>query len=137
MRIINWLVHRNMRNAANELAKWAFELFQALRTAQPNIGERETFRQMLDQRGRFPGGDADREKVLDRYGSSIHGLCYFIGLNSSLMKDMMVSRCIQYTQYIDLALERYGVNPVSPALRREYFEKLRLPIEAVEENRLK
>ncbi|OGX33583.1 MAG: hypothetical protein A3I43_01300 [Omnitrophica WOR_2 bacterium RIFCSPLOWO2_02_FULL_50_19] len=136
MGIINWLIHRNMLNAANELAKWAFELFQSLRAAQPNIDDRETFRQMLDQRGRFPGGAADREKVLDRYGSSLHGLCYFIGLNSPLMKGMMISRCIQYTQYVDRALEKYGANPLPVSLKREYFEKLRLPVDAAEENRL-
>jgi hypothetical protein len=83
-----------------------------------------------------PGGDADREKVLDRYGSSLHGLCYFIGLNSSPMKGMMVSRCIQFTEYIDLALKEHGAKSLPVEMKKDYFEKLRLPVDAAEESRL-
>lgn len=110
---------------------WAIESYKAMCRDTPNLAEQDVFRKILDQRVLFPGGDKDREVVLDRYGSSLNGLCYYLGLNSSLMKDMMVSRCIQYTEYIDIELEKYGVHKPLDETKRRYFKTLGLPEDAV------
>jgi hypothetical protein len=136
MGIINWLVHRNMRGQAEALAKWATDSYQSIRSQDPDLADRDVFREMLDQRGRFPGGDADREKVLDRYGSSLHGLCYYLGLNSQQMKGMMVSRCVQFTEYVDIELRKNGAGEIPIETKRRYFKTLGLPEEAASESHL-
>jgi hypothetical protein len=131
MGIINWLMHRSMRARAENLAEWATHSFESVQRENPTIGQRDVFRIMLDRRVNFPGGEADREKVLDRYGSSLHGLCYYLGLNSPEMSKMMVSRCIQFTEYVDIALKDYGAAPLPPEEKKRYFQYLKLPEEAV------
>ena len=131
MGIINWLMHRNMRGQAEALAKWATESYQSVRTQNSDLSDRDVFGKMLDQRGRFSGGEKDREMVLDRYGSSLHGLCYYIGLNSQDMKRMMVSRCVQFTDYVDIELEKYGFKKPSDEIKRRYFKTLGLPANTV------
>jgi len=127
MGIVNWLMHRSMKGHAEALAKWASESYQAVRTQNPELAERNVFRKMLDQRGRFPGGEKDREIVLDRYGSSLNGLCYYLGLNSQHMKGMMVSRCVQFTEYVDIELQKCGVERLSAETKQRYFKTLGLP----------
>ncbi len=86
---------------------------------------------MLDQKGKFPGREKARDIVLDRYGSSLNGLCYFLGLKSPLMKDMMISRCVQFTEYVDMELEKRGIGKLSDETKRKYFKTLKLPEDAV------
>lgn len=137
-------MHRSMRARAQNLAEWATHSFESVQRENPTIGQRDVFRIMLDRRVNFPGGEADetesirkflrdhREKVLDRYGSSLHGLCYYLGLNSPEMSEMMVSRCIQFTEYVDIALKDYRAAPLSPEEKKRYFQYLKLPEEAVD-----
>ncbi len=136
MGIVNWLMHRNMKNAADALVTWATDAYRSVRTAQPHLPEREVFGHMLDQNGRFPDGDKARDTVLDRYGSSIHGLCYFLGLNTQPMKGMMVSRCVQFTEYVDLELQKRGFGMPADDVKRRYFKTLGLPENAVAERHL-
>lgn len=136
MGILNSLMHRTMRKHAEDLAQWAGETYQLLRKEHPNVPERDIFAKMLDQRGRFPGGDKDRDIVVDRYGSSLNGLCYFLGLNSQQMKEMMVSRCVQYTEYVDIALQKKGFEKPTDETKRLYFKTLGLPEDAVTQSHL-
>ena len=76
------------------------------------------------------------EDTLDKYASSLNRLCYYLGLNSPLMKDMMVSRCIQYTEYIDMELEKYGIHKPLDEVKRQYFKTLGLPEGAVNKSYL-
>ncbi len=126
MGIINWLMHRSMKNQTKTLVKWATESYRSVRNQHPSLSDREVFEKMLDQRGRFPGGDRDRDIVLGRYGSSLNGLCYFLGLNSQHMKGTMVSRCMQFTEYVDLELEKHGFKKPSDETKQRYFMTLGL-----------
>lgn len=136
MGIVNWLVHRSITSAAEALVTWATDAYRSVRTAQPDLPEREVFGHMLDRRGRLPDGDKGRDTVLDRYGSSIHGLCYFLGLNAHPMKGMMVSRCLQFTEYVDLELRKRGFDGPADDVKRRYFRTLGLPENAVAESHL-
>lgn len=131
MELANQQMHYLMNNEAKSRATWAFELYQSFRAQYPELSDREVFGKMLDQRVKFPGGDKDREIVLDRYGSSLNGLCYYLGLNSTLMKDTMIFRCIQFTEYVDIELEKCGIKKPSDEIKRQYFKTLDLPEEAV------
>lgn len=136
MGIINWLMHRRMKRHAEALVKWATESYEGVRAQHPELPERDVFRKMLDQRVRFPGGDKDRETVLEKYGSSLNGLCYYLGLNSQSMGGMMVSRCVQFTEYVDIELQKRGLNTPSDETKRRYFKTLGLPESAVGESYL-
>jgi hypothetical protein len=125
-----------MKGEAEALTKWATEAYNSLRTQYPHLSEREVFGKMLDQRGKFGAGETIRTKFLDRYGTSLHGFCYFLGLNTQPMKGMMVSRCVQFTQYVDIELEKRGVTKPSDDIRRGYFQTLGLPDNAITENYL-
>lgn len=131
MGIINWLMHRGIQGRAQELAEWAMESYKSVRSANADASERDVFKKMLNQRVKFPGGEQDLEKVLDRWGSSLHGLCYYLGLHSQEMKGMMVSRCIQFTEYVDLSLKERGAKPLPPELKKEYFRILHFPEESI------
>lgn len=136
MGIINWLMHRNMRSEAEALVKWATDAYRSILAAHPELSERDVLGSMLDQRWRLPDGNKARDTVLDRYGSSIHGLCYFLGLNAQNMKGMMVSRCVQFTEYIDRELQKRGFAKPPDDVKRRYFTTLGLPEDAVTENYL-
>lgn len=136
MGIINWLMHRSMKNHAESLVKWATESYQLIHKNQPDLSERDVLRNMLDQRIRFPGGNTDREIILDRYGSSLNGLCYYLGLNSQRMKGTMVFRCVQYTEYIDIALQKKGFKKPADEIKKRYFQTLGLSENAVNESYL-
>lgn len=120
-----------MRGQAKSLTKWATESYLSVHTQNSDFSDRDIFRKMLDQRGKFPGGEKDCEAILDRYGSSIHGLCYYIGLNSRHMKGMMVLRCVQFTDYVDIELEKHGFKKPSDEIKRCYFKTLGLPANTV------
>lgn len=134
--VINWLMHYLMQNQAMSRAVWSIKSFQSFHNQYPELSDREIYGKILDQKGNFVGGARDREIVLDRYASSLNGLCYYLGLNSPLMKDMMVSRCIQYTEYVDIELEKYGIHKPSNETKRRYFKTLGLPESAVNESYL-
>lgn len=136
MGLLNWTIHRSMRRHAEEIVQWIVNTYQQLRTDHPVLPERDILAKLLDQRGRFPRGDTDRDIVLDRYGSSLNGLCYYLGLNSQLMKGMMISRCVQYTEYIDTALKKLGFGKPPDETKLGYFKTLGLPEGAVAESYL-
>ena len=128
MGIINWMVQRNMESNASELAKWAATTYYQIVASKSCASEREIFRKMLEKRGvNFDAGSDIREKFLDRYGDSVHGFCYFLGLNSPLMKGMMVSRCVQYIQCMDKYLDKFGVNSPPNEVRSGYLKTLGIP----------
>ena len=47
------------------------------------------------------------------------------------MSEMMVSRCIQFTEHVDIALKDHGAAPLPPQEKKRYFQHLKLPEEAV------
>ena len=72
MGVLNWLIHRQMRRHASILAEWAAHSYEGFREQYPDMSEREVLAKVLDSRVRFPGGAADRQLILDKYGSSIY-----------------------------------------------------------------
>jgi hypothetical protein len=134
MGFINWTMHRNMRRLAAELSKWAVESHEATRRQHPDWSDREIQRSMLDGKGiTFDVGDSSRETFLDRYGSSLNGLCYFLGLTGGPMKDATVLRCVQFTEYVDIELQKHGATKISDDIKRGYFKLLGLPEATVNE----
>jgi len=136
MGFINSLMHRNMKKEAGRRATWAADYYKKIRDQFPDVTEREVFGKMLDSRFKFPDGAKAREVVLDRYGSSLNGLCYYIGLNSPTMKGTMVLRCLQFVEYVDIELQKRGFDKPSDDVKRGYFKTLDLPETAVNETRL-
>lgn len=136
MGIINSLMHHSMANEAKNLVIWATESYNSIHAQYPELSDREIFEKALEQRGVFPGGTKDRDIVLDRYGSSLNGLCYYLGLNSQKMKGTMVFRCVQFTEYIDLEIEKRGFKKPSDNIKRGYFKTLGLPENAITETYL-
>jgi hypothetical protein len=47
------------------------------------------------------------------------------------MSGAMVSRCIQFAEYVDIALKERAVKPLPSEEKRRYFQYLKLPGEAV------
>lgn len=125
-----------MKSEAKAVVDWTMQSFQLLKAQHADSVERDIFQKLLDLRGKFPRGDIDRDIVVDRYGTSINGICYYIGLNSGLMKKQMVSRGVQFTEYIDLELNRRGFEKPSNEIKKGYFKTLGLPESAVEESYL-
>jgi len=136
MGIINWLMHRNMRKQAEDWAEWSVTAFKQVCSKHPGLSDRELYGKTLDTRVQFPDGDSARSKVLDRYGSSLHGLCYYLGLNSESMKGALVSRCLQFIEYMDIELDKRKVPKLSRELKEQYFEFLKLPVDEIGKSRL-
>jgi hypothetical protein len=136
MGLLNWFMHRSIRRSAEQLVAWASETYTVLHAQNPGMAEREVFGKLLEQRFRFPGGDRDSNSALDKFGSSMHGICYYAGLNTAQMKGMMVIRCVQFTEYVDIELKKRGFNPPPLGVKRDYFEVLGLPEDALHESYL-
>lgn len=136
MGITNWLMHRGMRRIAKKWVLWATESYQSLHAQYPNISDREIFKIALSQKIKFQNGEKDCDLILDRYGSSIYGLCYFLGLGCKSMKNSMIFRCVQFTEYVDYELEKRGFQKPSNDIKRGYFKLLDLPEDAVDEKYL-
>jgi len=133
---VNNLMHEMMEKEATSVVGWVADAYKSSRVKYPECSDREIFKKVLGQRIAFPGGERDCNIVLDRYGTSINGICYYLGLNSQIMKDTMVSRCVQFTEYIDLELENRGFKKPADDIKRSYFKRLGLPEEAVSEKHL-
>lgn len=130
-------MHRGMRSRARDLAQWGVPTFRTIKNKNPNLPDRSIYSQMLDQRVQFPGGEEAKGAVLDRYGSSLHGICYFLALNTGGMEgNTMVLRCLQFLQYLDRELKKAGAIEPAVDIRRDYFKKLALPESAVGKNHL-
>jgi len=128
---INQVMHENMKREAKNLTSWAVKSYKKIHNQHPKSRDGEIFRKMLDSRVKFPGGKKDREIILDRYGTSLYGLCYYLGLNSELMKGMMINRCLQFTEYIDIELDKHGIEKLPDSQKIQYFKTLGLPEDAV------
>jgi hypothetical protein len=50
------------------------------------------------------------------------------------MKGMMVSRCVQLTEYVDIELLKRGFQKPSDEIKQRYFKTLGLPETAVNES---
>ena len=97
---------------------------------------KDIFKIAIDNKVKYKNGEKARDLIIDRYGSSLNGLCYFLGLNSASMKGSMIFRCVQFTEYVDLELESRGFKKPSSDIKRGYFKLLDLPENAVNENYL-
>lgn len=126
MGIINWLMHRHIKNAAKDIVEWVMERYETSKIDHPEFSEREIFKKILEERGKFPGGEDACNIVLDRYGSSINGICYFMGLNSQKMRGFMVMRSIQFTECVDIELAKYGIQAPTDDIKAIYFKTLGL-----------
>lgn len=134
MGLVNCMMHRNMQKVSEELATWAVETHRLVQSRNPGVSEAEVLGGMVDTRGQFGAGATAREKFLDTFGSSRHGLCYFLGLNKLQIR--MVSRSLQFIEYMDIALAKRGIVRPPDDLRRGYLKALGLPEDAVTEGRI-
>jgi len=134
MALANWMMRRGLKKAAAEIADWAVASYVTLHSQHPELQERELFGKMLDQRLNFPGGSDAREQALDVFGSSINGICYYCGLNTAYMKQMMVIRRVQFTEYVDIELENRGFTKPLKQTKEQYFKVLGLPEDGVRES---
>ncbi len=140
MGILNWMMHKNMRKVAEQCVKTAATTYSSLRVLNPNMSEQDLRAGVLDKLGNFPV-ESRRQYVLATYGTSLHGICYAMGL-ATFGGGLIVSRCVQFTQYVDIEFERYndmefgraGFLPPATEMKRGYFKALKLPEYAVDKD---
>jgi hypothetical protein len=142
MGVLNWMMHRTMKSRAEEVVKSATTTYSALRAQNLHLAESELRARVLDALVVVESGK--RQHVLDTYGTSLHGIGYFMGIYTPPIRGMIVSRCIQFTQYVDLFFEscvdtefgRAGFTPPSREMKRGYFKALGFPEDAVDKDYL-
>ena len=134
MRIINFFMHRMLKQEAADIVTLTLKEYNTFKVTTLLTKEEDILRQVFyNIWGILSEEDLKifKEKTVQKIKiccESLHGICYLVGLDSPFGYDLQISRCLQFTYYIDMELERRGFP------RLAYHEKLRIlePLELAE-----
>jgi len=120
MGIINWFMQRNMMKEAQRLAKEVAVLYPESKSRNPNASEMESIRAIAFDNEALANMSESTRKRVEICCESIQGFCYMIALDAGRLKGLMNFRALQFTHYMDKALEAQGF----PAQSKEQKERV-------------
>ena len=108
MGIINWLMQRTMRNEANRLAKEVSKICSKAEHGKSNKYYAEFIkRNVFNEENMAIIAESSRRRI-DVCCETVQGLCYMMALDVGKLKGLMNFRSLQFTYYMDKALEAKG-----------------------------
>jgi len=132
MGIFNWLMHRSMRKEAIRLAKIVSQSYSESKQKKPNLSDKSILMEMaFDKEGLAHMPKKSRER-LEVCCETVQGFCYMMALDVGRMKGMMNFRSLQFTRYMDLALESFGLPPQTKEQKECILEAMDLCIDGWE-----
>ncbi|WP_411814338.1 hypothetical protein [Dehalococcoides mccartyi] len=128
MGIINWIVQHSMRKEANRVAKECRRLYDASKVNNPDSTESELIRKINFNDEEFYNIPENSRIRFEKCCETIQGFCYMIVLDLGKFKGWMNFRSLQFTYYMDKALESQGFPPQTKEQKGKILEVMGLRI---------
>ena len=131
MGIINWVIQRDLRSEARRWAKRVTPLYSESKSRNPNATEADVIKDMAfnmfnkEELARIPESSIRRIEICCE---TIQGFCYMMALDVGRLKGLMNLRSLQFTYYMDKALEAKGFPPQSKEQKERILEVMELRI---------
>lgn len=119
-------MQRSMMKEAQRLAKEVAVLYPESKAKNPNASEMESIRAIaFDNEALAQIPDSSRKRI-ETCCETIQGFCYMIALDAGRLKGLMNFRSLQFTYYMDKALEAQGFPPQSKEQKERILEAMEL-----------
>ena len=128
-RITTWFMLRVMKKEARRLAKEVTELYSESKSKNPSVSIIE----MAFDQDKLSSLPEDSRRRIETCCETIQGFCYMWALDYGALKGVMNFRSLQFTHYMDRALESQGFPPQSKAQKERILEAMGLKIDRWED----
>ena len=133
MGLFNWLMHRNMKKEAERIAKLVKGWYVETKEKMPNAKEEEVIVGMgFNAEGLDNMSESSKQKTI-ACCATVNGFCYMMALVIGSFKGIMTFRALQFTAYMDKALEAEGFPPQSVEQKRKILETMGYAIDRWED----
>ena len=128
MGFLNWIVQRSMLKEANKIAKECRKRYDESKAKNPNSAESEVIRKIyFDDEAFYEIPEHSRIRF-EKCCETIQGFCYMEVLDLGKFKGWMISRSLQFTYYMDKALESQGFPPQTKEQKERILEVMEMRI---------
>ncbi len=124
----HWLMQRNMSGEARRIAKEINKLYAESKSNHPDAPEKEVIMKMVFNDERLAQIPVSSRKRIEICCESIQGFCYMMALDVGRLKGLINVRSLQFTHYMDKALEAQGFPPQSKEQKERILEAMELRI---------
>ena len=121
-----------MMREARRLAKEVPRLYDASKSKNPNRPEMEIVRGMVFDDTKVAAMPEQSRKRMEICCETVQGFCYMMALDVGHLKGIMNFRSLQFTYYMDKALEIQGFPPQSKAQKERILEAMDLRVDGWE-----
>lgn len=126
MGVISWFMQRSMMKEAQRLAKEVALLYPESKSKNPDASEMEIIRAMAFDNDKLAQISESSRKRIEICCETIQGFCYMMALDVGILKGNMNFRALQFTYYMDKALEARGFPPQSKEQKERILEAMGL-----------
>ena len=135
-RIITRVVLWDLRKKAERLAREIATLYAECKAENPNAYDSEVVKRVaskvLDEE-QVPNLPEHLRKRVEICCETVQGLCYLLALDFGSLKHLMNFRSLQFTHYMDKALQSHGFPPQSKEQKERILEAMELRLDGWEE----
>lgn len=128
----NWAIQRTMSKEADRLAKEVARSYPESKSRNPYATEAEVIRDMFFDEQAFARMPEASRKRVEVCCETIQGFCYMIALDVGKLKGFMNFRSLQFTYYMDKALQAQGFPPQSKQQKERILDTMNLRIDGWE-----
>lgn len=125
----NWFMQRSMMKEARRLAKEVAELYPGSKSRNPNASEAEVIKDMAFNKEALARMPETSRKRLEICCETVQGFCYMMALDVGKLEGLMNFRSLQFTHYMDKALEAQGFSPQSKEQKERILDAMNLRID--------
>ncbi len=133
MGLFNYLMQRSFRKEAKRLAKEVEKLYHESKSRLPNAPEHEVILGMAFDKEHLDRIPQQSKKRIEACRNTINGFCYMMALDFGKFKKLMNFRSLQFTAYMDQALEEIGFPRQSIEQKRNILSAMDLAIDGWEQ----
>ena len=128
MALTNWLMQRTMRKEANRLAKEIAKICSKADHGKSNKYYAEFIKSHVFDEEKLAIIAESSRKRIDVCCETVQGFCYMQALDVGMLKRLMNFRSLQFTYYMDKALEAQGFPPQTKKQKEHILDEMGLKI---------
>lgn len=125
---MNWIVQNTMKKEAYRVAKLTRKLFDDSKANNPGLPEPLVIRRIFFTDEEFSKIPEPTRSRVEKCCDTIQGFCYMSVLDLGKFKRWMNFRSLQFTYYMDKALETQGFPPQTKYQKEKILEVMNLRI---------
>lgn len=125
-------MQKKMLNEAKKLAEFVKKEYPASKERLVNATNQEIIIGMAFDKERLASLPDDSKKRIETCCKTVNGFCYMMALDTGVLKKLMNFRSLQFTSYMDKALDLGGFPKQSFQQKQEILKVMGLDIEGWE-----